>query len=278
MSECSHDIEGAICSSEPMIDKMKKFYTAITGKSPPKIRKKLINELTTLLDVTTELDILNHPQFVKYAGEVAVKIEKSERFLPYGPKNTTDLLSNFNIDDTLKQLARKYCLGNKKHKYKFYHVPFQMIDFLDYETELAQLSPTDIFNKGYNSFGCVLNTDISSQPGKHWFCIFFDGTGKGTKKSPYYIEYFNSSGNYPMPEVHRWMRLFIAQVYRELNKIVEIYIATPYRIQNDRHSCGVYCLAYIYTRLKGRPRGWFVKVGMGDNDMLKFRQKLFRDR
>lgn len=275
MTECSHDVDGDICSRKPMINKMRDFYSYHTGKAPLKDSKQLISELSKILSVDGEIQILDHPLFKDFAGRI-VEVEKRERFLPVGPKNTTALLDNFNIDNTLEQFARKYKPGSK-YLFKFYHIPFQMIDFEKLNTELANLSINKLIQSGYNSFGCVLNTDVSSGPGKHWFCLFWDGSGDGTKSSPWVFEFFNSSGNYPREEVHEWMHSQIAKVYREIGKIIQIHIEATVQLQNDRHSCGVYCLAYIYFRLKGKPRGWFLRSGLDDTSMLKFRKKLFRE-
>lgn len=275
MAECSHDVEGVICSRKPVIDAMKDFMVANIGAKPPNDPKLLIKAVADYLNVKTELEILNNPLFKEFAGN-AVEIEKRERFLPVGPKNTTDLLDNFNIDETLNQLSRKYKPGSK-YQFKFYHVPFQMIDFGRTNSELANLSIEKLVEFGYNSFGCVLNTDVSTGRGKHWFCIFWDGSGDGTKSSPWVFEFFNSSGNYPRPEVHEWMHMQIAKVFKDMGKCVKIHIAATIQIQNDHHSCGVYCLAYIYFRLKGKPRGWFLQSGLDDEFMLKFRKKLFRE-
>lgn len=274
-NECSHDVDDNICSRGPMIQNMREFYKMKSGMSAPGKPEGVVKELGDLLGVNTELQILNHPEFKRFAGR-GVDIEKQERFLPKGPKNTTALLDNFNIDDTLEQLARKYN-RNSNHKFKFYHCPFQMIDFEKTKSELSRLSIKSLYEEGYNSFGCVLNTDVSTGPGKHWFCIFWDGSGAGTKEDPWVMEYFNSSGNYPREPVHDWIYSKIAEASRELNKKMVLCIATKYQIQNDRHSCGVYCLAYIYYRLHGKPRGWFIEEGLDDKDMLEFRKKLFRE-
>lgn len=276
MAECSHDIESDICSRKNVIEAMRQFYKMRTGKTLSGDPKKVISIVANLLGVKDELDILTAPEFKQFAGRLT-EIEKNERFLPKGPKNTTALLDNFNIDDTLRQLARRNH-PKSTHRYRFYHIPFQMIDFEKYNTELANLSVKSLVEEGYNSFGCVLNTDVSTGPGKHWFCISWDGTGAGTDDDPWVFEYFNSSGNYPRAEVHDWMRAQIAKTARDLNKKTIIHIVATYQLQNDNHSCGVYCLAYIYHRLHDKPRGWFIRKGLSDRDMLEFRKKLFRDK
>lgn len=274
MSECSHDVEGNICSRAPMLNTIKRFCKEKAGIQPLNNPREIISTASKILNVNTELQVLSHPSFKDFAGR-SVEVEKRERFLPKGPKNTTDLLDNFNIDENLQQLSRKFNVKTN-HKYKFYHVPFQMIDFNKYGTELANLYIPELLENGFNCFGCVLNTDVSSGPGKHWFCIFGDMTGDGTELDPWYIEFFNSSGNYPTSEVHEWMHEKIAECARQ-KKRMEIHIEATVQIQNDRHSCGVYCLSYIYHRLHDKPRGWFLNSGIGDEHMLQFRKKFFRE-
>lgn len=267
VSECAGQIdsqETSICSRPEMVQIMKKFYFDQTATRLTCPSECIVEKLKTLLNVDTESGILSHPEFTQYAGLQQVEREKLSRFKPYGPGHSIDLLDNWNIDLSLKQWGKKYP--------KFYPMPFQMIDFYQTRSELATLSVVDLLKKGYNKFAVVLNTDVSTGPGKHWFCLFFDGSTNGT----WTLEYFNSSGNRPMLVINHWLRKTQLEIRKTLAKECEIIISAPIRLQFDNHSCGVWCLAYIHYRLKGKPPTYLVDKKMTDKDMLEFRKKLFR--
>jgi hypothetical protein len=267
MAECAHFVEGPVCCSKEMLQKMQRFLKK-RNKQPPTSPKDIIQELMKLLNVQSELEVLNHPTF---KAEVSgTEQEKYRRFLPRGPKFSTALINSINIDQTLNQLGIKYHPRHKKRAC-FYPVKYQMIDFKEQRTELASISLPDLYKRGYNCMGVVLNTDVSSGPGIHWFCIFWDAT-----RTPWRLEYFNSSGNRPVLQVHDWVISTIADCRKQGQKC-DLKISTPYQIQQDDHSCGVYCLAYIYCRLRGKSWKWFLTTKGNDDEMIRFREKLFRE-
>jgi hypothetical protein len=175
------------------------------------------------------------------------------------------LLSNFNIDDVLDQLEKKFASR------KFLHIPFQMRDFEKIGTQLATVDLADQFKKGKKTFGVVLNTDFSSGNGIHWFCLF--GEHYGNKVV---LEYFNSSGKPPLPEVQAWLQKTKHYLTKTLKVPVDIHYSTGIYYQHDDHSCGVYCLCYIWCRLEGIPPAWFKSENFNDTLMHKARKNLFR--
>lgn len=256
-SECAHFIKKIICSSPQTIEKMIEFCKQEIGQTITD-HEQLLTAMKTLLNVETESGILSHPKFEKYIGRRQAETEKNNRLLPYGPKDNTGLLDNFNIDETLDQFAVLYP--------EFLHINFQMIDFEKMNTELAKFHPGKMGSK--TKMGSVLNTDVSSGYGKHWFCIFFDLNMRT-------LEYFNSSGNPPHPLVHKWLVKTLKQLH-DIGKPCKLIRAAPYQLQYDNHSCGVYCLAYMYYRLQGKKPNWFAESGINDRDMVEFRKVLFR--
>jgi hypothetical protein len=195
-------------------------------------------------------------------------------FKPKGPRNNDNLLSNFDIDDVLD--------GWCKSKFPtFYHIYYQMIDFGKTNSELARVDVAAMFHeKNYNCMGVVLNTDVSSGRGKHWFCMFVDWRkkNKGQHKDDrdlLTLEYFNSSGNKPRPEVEGWLiathhRLAAANIKSEI-----IQNRRQHQIDSNTE-CGPYSLYYIWSRLHGVPYTKFHNKRIEDKDMYKFRKVLFR--
>ena len=198
----------------------------------------------------------------KLGRQQANDILKS-RFKPKGPFDSDNWLSDSNIDNVLQQNMIKYK--------KFYAIPYQMIDFAKKQTELATINiPYQL--KKYNTIGVVLNTDTSNGKGKHWFAIFIDA-----RHTPYTIEFFNSSGNYPVHQIHTWINKTKREIERSGKEVKDI-IVSPNELQKSDTECGVFSLWFILSRVKGVPVSEFKNVNTGPSDekMLEFRKDLFR--
>lgn len=268
------DEEGATCARE-LVPSYRDFLKKIDPLYKPYMsNKQVLKRLKKLLNVETESGILTHPEFKRFIGSGPVKRVLNLKFKPEGPWNSTALLDNFNIDNLLNQFTSEYY--RKTTGRKFYHIPFQMIDFDQVRSELSRISIPAVIGAGYDSFGVVLNTDVSSGRGKHWFCLFGDLKHRGTKDDPYIIEYFNSSGNEPRFSVTTWMEKTCRDIMLTLGKYAETHIATPKQIQTSKTECGVWSVMYIKSRLEGHPPDWFYKNKTTDKDIEDFRRYLFR--
>ena len=146
-----------------------------------------------------------------------------------------------------------------------------MRDFEKVGTQLATIDLAEELRSKYKTFGVVLNTDWSSGKGIHWFCIFGEHLG-----NKIILEYFNSSGKEPLPEVQAWLQKTKHHLAKELKIPVEIHYSTGIEFQNDDNSCGAFCLAYIWLRLEQVPPTWFKSENFNDNMMHKVRRNLFR--
>jgi hypothetical protein len=267
-SPCAFNVEGEICLSEGMLDKLQQFHKKHICKSKCIYDSNMImiNSIMSHLGVDEQFQILEHPVFRDFIdNDYALRVEKRERFKVSGPWNNTQLLDNNMIDDTMEQWTKKY---------KFYHIPFQMMDFYETRGELSKIDIPALIKDGYKTFGCVLNTDVSTGPGKHWFCVMIDA-----RSLPYTIEYFNSSGKNPYYPVHKRMR----EIAHDINRVfdlkgkdrTQVITANNDELQKSRTECGVWSLTYIYSRLENKPKDWFKKAGVLDEHMIKFRERLF---
>jgi len=235
-------------------------------------------------DVTqckSESCILKNPDFESFIGSNQTQKTLKQYFKPDGPSLNFDLLNNFNIDDVLDQLEIAY------KKENFIHIPYQMRDFDKYKNEddiimkktdrivkeknLANINLTKYFQEGMRCFGVVFNTDYSTGRGIHWFSLFGD-----FRKEPYTIEYFNSSGNLPLLEISTWMKNTKMELSKDLNTDVKDVIVSRIVHQSDNHSCGVYSLYYILSRLENIPYEYFSKNRVPDELMHAFRKVFFR--
>lgn len=290
-TECAPHVTGSdgVCSRDTLISLMRKFVEKETGKPCSNNKADIIQNINKILGCDSESCVLSNPKFVEMAGRDRVNKEKQERFRPAGPSDSTALLNNINIDEELELYVKKYP--------NFHPFPFRMIDFADTEPKefqelYAQNNDPDyakcklltfcnfkenLLANGKNCAGVVLNTDRHTGGGKHWFALFFDMRNA----NKFSLEYFNSSGNMPMSEVHE----YLIQLKRKLDRLypnveTTIEIVSQVQIQDSRTECGVYSLYFIISRLEGISLDQFRKVihtkGIPDDKMIEFRKHLFR--
>jgi hypothetical protein len=275
VSECALHVHGesGVCMPKSAIDRIRAF---LAEKNVPLAKsadeRDIIRAAKATLGVEKESEVLEHPEIQSKIGRASAKRILDLFFKSIGPADSTALLDNFNIDETLNRWAVH---SQELFGKKFYHIPFQMIDFQKMGTELSKLDIGSLMKSGYKCFAVVLNTDTHTGRGKHWFCIYGDLDHAGTEKDPIAIEYFNSSGNSPMSEVSDWL----TETEHELRKEgieANIIKSASRRLQESQTECGVWSLMYILSRLKGRPSNWFYKTRANDEDMIDVRKFLFR--
>jgi len=197
------------------------------------------------------------------ATEIKQSLERD--FKVGGPKDSS-LLTNVNIDGVMKQWAL--------HFKDFYPCRFSMRNHEEVQDELAKVKFQDLYNKGFRTFGCVLNTDTYDGRGIHWMGLFVDMRDKVWE-----ICLYNSSGRLPPKEYDTWM----VRRKIELEKIappgVKVVLAPMNRIPHQEldTECGVYSLFFIWAKLNKQMTEVFHKGKIRDKYMYEFRQHLFDD-
>jgi hypothetical protein len=264
--ECAYHINAnnGSCLDDNILSKISKF-AQINKNIKETDPANIINKLKNIYNCSTEVCVLNNSEVQDLLGESVIKMQLDNRFKPEGPYNSTDWFSNNNIDNVLTQIEKKY-----KSK-KFLHIFFQMRDFEKHNSELANVDFVKKYKEGVRCFGVVFNTDYSSGTGQHWFAVFGDFS-----KEPFTLEYFNSSGDDPLPEITAWLKKTKHALNKQLNKTVNDVVVTKLINQEDRHSCGSYSIFYIISRLEGVSYKYFNKNKIGDDLMHEFRKNLFR--
>lgn len=217
------------------------------------------------------LKVLKEKTGLKEEKEI-VKYLAPDYLKPYGPSKTRELLSNFNIEDVLKDFSVASAKKNTQFTNgPFYHVSFEMCDFMKSNfSELRDLDFDKLSKLGFKTFGCVLNTDKWSGRGKHWVCIFGKINGKKIR-----VEYFNSSGRKVtnMKGLLEWCRKKNEEGYD-----LKIKNVVPEDgLQKNNTECGVWCLCYIKSRLENYPDDFFIKDKIRDKDIIEARAYLFND-
>ena len=265
-NECAFNIEAktGVCMDDNIVSKLKKYAT--DKNLVVKTGKDTIDKLKDVFNCKNESCLLTKSEIKDVIGHYNAETQLDNRFKPEGPFDSNEWFSNVNIDKVLKQIEEKY-----KEK-KFLHIEFQMRDFERTGSELSKIDLAKEYNNGVRCFGVVFNTDISSGRGQHWFSMFGD-----FKTEPFTLEYFNSTGQDPLPEISQWMKKTKHHMEKTLDKKVNDVVVSKISNQSDNHSCGSYSLYYIISRLDDIPYKYFTKNKIGDATMHTFRQHhLFR--
>lgn len=222
----------------------------------------IVNMFLDYLKITNERDIWRHHVVQKYIGpQMGERIKLTAYKVP-GPSDSNRLLNNFNIDAVLQSYAlRSQSMFGKR----FCALTFEMIDF-------ANNPHSALWNFDYNTskwdcMGIVLNSDVSTGPGKHWFSLYVE-----LGKPEINIEYFNSSSRLPYEEIIAYYE----KVKRDHpNRQVTLQTVVKHRIQESRTECGMFSIIYIIGRLEGNPPDLYIRKQLSDNDMYKYRKIIF---
>ena len=285
MSECSWEKirkhgEISVCSSPDVIKKMADFLKTLGEDVVEVVQPDDINVQVQIVDkmkektgCESESCAVQNEKFKQFASPYIVSKNLDENFKSPGPSHSTEWLSNFNIDDVLGEIREAYA------DQKFWNIPFQMRDFKKManhsrskNSNLETFDLAEKYKEGWRCFGVVINTDYSTGNGIHWFCLFIC-----FRHNNITIEYFNSSGNAPLAEISAWMKKTKMVLEKEFpgRKVIEV-IASQEEHQTDDHSCGVYSLYYIISRVANIPYLYFQKNIVKDETMHKFRKFIFR--
>lgn len=257
---------GEPCASDAAIAVMAKIVDGTTGGTG-----QTTNELTTVVEKAKEKlgckdekCVLESREFTSIAGKGAAQKELYVNFKLDGPTDTS-LLSNVHIDSILGQWATKFNSGPNK----FFAYDFNMADYEKTGGSLGTVDViSDIWDKGYRTFGCVINSDVSTGRGKHWMALFGD-----MRTSPMTVEFFNSSGNPPALPFARWLEKTRVRM-EKVGPAVAMKVCKIVH-QKSRTECGVYSLYYIWARLNGVAAEYFNHNPISDILCFELRQHLF---
>jgi hypothetical protein len=255
-NECASGAPNDTCVPEDIADKV----AAAVGVSAPTADEKMIAAMETTGCDTVACTIKKSLPKDVAKSVIQVHLKKE------GPRDSTALLSNFDIDETIEQWRREYP--------DMHHIPYAMIDFAtaDHGRGLDAADISKAAADGVKSVACVLNTDVSTGPGKHWVCIHCDLASR-----PCTLEYFNSAGNPTPPQVLDWLEKQKA-LLREAGIPADVVGVTDVRHQDSRTECGIYVLYYLRSRIVGIPLKHFFGARISDDSMTEFRKLLFRNK
>jgi len=288
----AEDEKGASEANNNTIKEIKNA-TSITDfiKTHPDTIKNEIESVKKKLKCENETCVVSNPKFTHFAihSHIVNKSELNEnlntRFKPEGPRDNNDWLSNEDIDSNLQDWACKF--------EDFFPCPFAMIDFDETNDDLNKYKLHEIYSGERpkntilgkmqvpcRTFGCAINSDVSSGKGIHWMALFIDMRPQN-EEEPWTIEFFNSAGSPPQDSINKWMdakKIELEEYLKSNNKNNQVILAKVHKLEHQMSSteCGVYTLFYIRSRLENIPYTKFLQEVIPDENMEEFRKHCFR--
>ncbi len=287
---------GDVCSVPQVVKLIDDFVATGGDTAAPESRQ--LDVAKKILDCDTESCVITHKKFQDFVvdavgekGKDVLEKNLNERFKMKGPKTTKDWFNDKHIDFSLRAWALKFPC--------FYPYSFNMIDFDEVGGSLAKYTAVDVLEgkapvhlvgdeagpvfRPCACMGAVINTDVSTGPGKHWLSVFVDCRPTGQDEF-WTVEYFNSSGSRPRQEIVVWMertkaRLISYRAKKHDSSSVKTVVASTHRHQNSDSECGPYALMYIRHRIENGPGSYefFRNNTIKDKAMYEFRELLFRE-
>ena len=185
--------------------------------------------------------------------------------------NPNTWLSTIDIDHVMEQYEVGYP--------KFQYLGANPIDFdtkINKNTcvsnELCNFHIKDIRKDGKDSLGMVFNTDPHNKSGQHWFSLFIDLKGVNIKGKPC-IYYFDSLASKPKDEVVKFVERVQKQCF-EIKKDID-FLFNDIKHQHNDTECGVYCLHFLVSMLKGCNFKNYIRNKRNDKQMEEFRNFFF---
>ena len=122
--------------------------------------------------------------------------------------------------------------------------------------------------KKKKSLGMVFNTDPHYKSGQPWVSIYVDLMGKNQKNKPC-IYYFDSVAKDPPEEI-----IILINRIKEQCNLINKKINVAYNDiehQSGNTECGIYCLHFLISMLKGKNFKNYIHNVRTDNEIEKFR-------
>lgn len=243
------------------------------------VNNNLIFKLNSIIernaDDKTELSALIDDDIFKIIMPDLVVAMLKENFKPLGPTDN-ELYNNFVINNAMAALHGTYN--------NFRNYDCELVDFMKHQGERTTNLSSDLNDlpnkldmyfgdkRGYDCFGCVLNTltrDKIHTVG-HWVALFGDFRNEKCT-----IEYYNSSGNPAKKDVEEWCKQLAEKIVYEHERPCLFLNVSNVESQTGGTECGIYALNYIVSRVIGIPYKEFRKKKIPDDVVNKARKFLF---
>ena len=182
-------------------------------------------------------------------------------FRPMGPKNPTEWLSTFDINNIMEQYEKIY------DNFKFLGaVPLDCNELK--HCSLYNLN-FDNFDKNIRYIAVIFNLDKYGQSGSHWVTLFIDLNGE--------IYFCDSIGKPPNEYIQKIINNFL-NYYKSKTGTNAIYKYNKNSYQKDETECGVYACNFIIRKLGGESFEEIVNNPLTFKEINSCRNLYFRNK
>ena len=128
------------------------------------------------------------------------------------------------------------------------------------------------FDEERPKIGIIFNLDDHDEPGSHWTSMFIE-LEPCCRESPS-MYYFDSVGSKPPKEIYSLVDKLQKQHHSIKGNTID-FIYNDIQHQRGNTECGVYCLHFLETMLKGMNFEDYIKTKNNDKYIEKFRNYYF---
>jgi hypothetical protein len=248
------------------------------GKKSKPTKQEIHDMLTTALKTEkgNDVELMKHRKLSHlFEDGTVIRPEAPEKYL-----------SNFDIDNNLKQWERAY-----PYFHSFGATPYNFFDGYWGCNVCSDLKNFDVekFQKnGKKCWALIVNLDCSNSGGSHWVTLFYKRVGKTRAKLTYFDslgprqEVLDSTGKsikmtddkYPIPfEIKRFADDIIKKASKHGVKVNFTWNKRRHQMENSE--CGMYSLYYTINCIRGKR---YIDSGMPipDKQMEIFRHLIFQ--
>jgi hypothetical protein len=259
------------CFNKKSLIKIARAWNKKNTKNKIKINGKTVEDIWSQID--NRLKKKCNEEICWTQQEFVKKIKDSEikkSFKPIKPKswnlNKFEWLSTTDIENVIKQYENEYP--------NFRFIGAVPIDFDEtygigqcIVNELCKINLQKMLLAKIFQIGIVFNLDKHDQEGSHWVSMFVDLKRNG-------IYYFDSYGAKEPKEIKKLSERLLAQS-KDMGKLNMKYEINKTRHQFKNSECGVYCIDFIVSMLKGESFKNYTKNIVKDLEMNEKREIYF---
>ena len=257
-----------------LCDILNNYHNANIIKTDRKnLHKQISDKLSEISNCSSEKCWLTIQEIISHLSSE----ELSQFKRSFKPKKPHEWDKDPNTWLTTSQL--ELILDQLQHKYSdFKHYGALPMDFEKRNNnscisgDLCKINLQDHFNEKKHKIGIIFNLDDHDEPGSHWTSMYIE-LEPCCRESPS-MYYFDSVGSKPPKEIYDLVDKLQKQHHSIKGNTID-FIYNDIQHQKGNTECGVYCLHFLETMLKGKNFEDYIKTKNNDEYIEKFRNYYF---
>jgi hypothetical protein len=233
------------------------------------LHKQISDKISSISDCKIEKCWTTINEIIKHLSSEELKKFKNS-FRPSMPKSwkkdPTEWTSTSDIEKVLKQYEE--CNSNFKC-YGALPMDFSLKDGDSCVSgNLCNIDLKEHFDSGKHNIGTVFNLDDHDEPGSHWVSMYIELVPRNRDVPSIY--YFDSIADKPPKEIKEFVDN-ISEQYKKIKGEEIEFLYNDIQHQKRDTECGIYCIHFITTMLKGIDFNEYIKEIKNDDYMNKYR-------